>query len=62
MDSNLELFRQIQQEMGVSNSALSKLLGVSVATVEKRRAGKVRIADEVIAAMLYFRSERNGTP
>lgn len=60
MNSNLEMFRQLQKEMGVSNGALSQLLGVSVATIEKRRAGKVRIADEVIAAMLYLRGE-NGT-
>ena len=53
--NNTEAFKQLQKEMGVSNDALSRLLGVSVATIEKRRAGKVRIAEETIMAMKYLR-------
>lgn len=52
--SNQELFKKLQSEMGVSNSALSSLLGVSVATIEKRRSGKVKISREVILAMKYL--------
>ncbi|AUR95849.1 hypothetical protein NVP1213O_73, partial [Vibrio phage 1.213.O._10N.222.54.F10] len=53
--NNTEAFKQLQKDMGATNSALSSLLGVSVATIEKRRAGKVSIANEVIIAMKYLR-------
>lgn len=56
--TNLYLFKEIQESMGVTNSALSALLGVSVATIEKRRAGSVGISDEVIYAMKYLRGEK----
>lgn len=51
--SNLEKFKELQKELGATNSALSSFLGVSVATIEKRRAGKVKIAKETIMAMQY---------
>ena len=61
MDTNkTETFKRLQKEMGASNSALSSMLGVSVATIEKRRAGRVKIADEVIIAMKYLKGDRNG--
>lgn len=59
--NNVEIFKSLQKEIGASNSALSRALGVSVATVEKRRAGKVSISDEVILAMFYLRGKRNAT-
>lgn len=58
--NNQELFKKLQGEMGASNSALSSLLGVSVATIEKRRAGRVKISDEVILAMKYLRGGNHG--
>lgn len=49
-----DLFKTMQRELGASNSALSCLLGVSIATIEKRRSGKVRIAQEVFIAMRHL--------
>ena len=53
--NNTEAFKQLQKELGATNSALSSLLGVSLGTIEKRRAGKVKVADETIMAMRYLR-------
>lgn len=58
MANNTELFKSLQKEIGASNSAISSLLGVSLATIEKRRSGKVKIADEVILAMIQLKGER----
>ena len=54
-ESNLEIFRRLQKSKGATNSALALSLGVSLATIEKRRAGKVGISKEVIMAMKYLR-------
>ena len=52
-------FKLAQAKAGLSNEACAALLGVSVSTVEKRRAGAVRVASEAIMALeLYvLRSE-----
>ena len=57
--NNTDKFKELQKEMGATNSTLSSLLGVSVATIEKRRAGKVKIANETIMAMKWLRG-KNG--
>lgn len=44
----------LQGELGVSNGTLSRLLGVSVSTIVKRRAGKVSVSIEVILAMQHL--------
>ena len=54
-ESNLEKFKRLQKELGVSNDALSRLLGVSLSTIEKRRGGKVEIANETLLAMNYLK-------
>ena len=47
-------FRMVQSKAGLSNEACASLLGVSVSTVEKRRAGAVRVANEAIMALELY--------
>lgn len=53
-----ESFKQVQKDMGVSNDALSRLLGVSLATIEKRRSGAVKVTKETMMAMAYLKGGR----
>lgn len=52
-------FRLLQKDIGANNSALSLLLGVSVSTIEKRRAGAVKIPKEAVLAMRYIKEVKN---
>ena len=47
-------FRMAQSKAGLSNEACASLLGVSVSTVEKRRAGVVRVTNEAIMAIELY--------
>ena len=47
-------FRMAQSKAGLSNEACASLLGVSISTVEKRRAGAVRVANETIMALELY--------
>ena len=47
-------FRMAQSKAGLSNEACASLLGVSVSTVEKRRAGAVRVTSEAIMALELY--------
>ena len=47
-------FRMAQSKAGLSNEACAAMLGVSVSTVEKRRAGAVRVANEAIMALELY--------
>ena len=47
-------FRMAQSKAGLSNEACASLLGVSVSTVEKRRAGSVRVTNEAIMALELY--------
>ena len=47
-------FRMAQSKAGLSNEACASLLGVSVSTVEKRRAGVVRVTNEAIMALELY--------
>ena len=47
-------FRMAQSKAGLSNDACASLLGVSVSTVEKRRAGVVRVTNEAIMALELY--------
>ena len=47
-------FRAAQSKAGLSNEACASLLGVSISTVEKRRAGAVRVTNEAIMALELY--------
>lgn len=47
-------FKAMQDKAGLSNEACASLLGVSISTVEKRRAGAVRITNEAIMALELY--------
>ena len=51
-----------QSKAGLSNEACASVLGVSVSTIEKRRSGAVRVANESIMALELFaiREKRKG--
>lgn len=56
-DYNQEQFIKLQKELGLTNEALSRHLGVSLSTIKKRRAGNVKIADEVIMALKFLQGD-----
>lgn len=60
MPNTCSKFKELQAELGVTNVTLSSLLGVSVATIEKRRSGKVKISKEVFIAMKALTGDNNG--
>lgn len=47
-------FKAMQDKAGLCNEACASLLGVSISTVEKRRAGAVRITNEAIMALELY--------
>ena len=47
-------FKAMQDKAGLSNEACASLLGVSISTVEKRRAGAVRVTNEAIMALELY--------
>lgn len=47
-------FKVMQVKAGLSNEACAALLGVSVSTIEKRRSGAVRVANESIMALELY--------
>lgn len=47
-------FKLAQAKAGLSNEACASLLGVSVSTVEKRRAGVVRVTNEAVMALELY--------
>ena len=55
-------FKAMQDKAGLCNEACASVLGVSVSTIEKRRSGAVRVANESIMALeLYaIREKRKG--
>lgn len=50
----------MQKQLGATNSALSRMLGVSLATIEKRRSGSVKIPREVHLAMQHLLNYKVG--
>ena len=53
-----EQFIKLQDELGLTNDALGKLLGVSLSTIVKRRAGAVKINKETILAMEHLKAQK----